>query len=698
MKFTANVNSRNFFDELRRRNVYRVGATYAVIGWLLIQIAATIVPALALPSAITSAVVLATLLGFPLALVLAWAFEFTAEGVRREQDIPSASTRPRRRTARKFVALVSVVAIATAGLYLFRAQQRRAASAAASAGGSNARSDVPGSLREKSIAVLPFRNISDDKENAFFADGVQEEILTTLAKLSDLKVISRTSVMQFRDAAERRLPDIAASLGVAHVLQGSVQRAGNRVRVTAHLIDARTDTHLWADHFDRELSDVFAIQTEIAQTIAGQLQAVLSPDEEEALRAHPTADVTAYDFYLRAREIDRAGRATVETLPQQISALDEAVSRDPKFVPALCLLARAHGRMFFNNFDATPARLQLAWKALEAAARVQPHAGEVHLARGLLHYWGARDYDGALRELALARRTMPNETDVVYYSGLIQRRQGRWEESTKNLEAAARLDPRNATLLSELANTNYVSLRRYDDAARVCDEVLVWKPDFAAELARARVDRLGSGDLRRMESVISGPAAKGVSAEQLAVTRLDLSLLQRDFAAAGQALAASKAQDFPGGGYVTPREWYAALIAQGTGDHEQANAQFLAARERAAANVARRADDAKALMTLADIDARLGNKDDAVRQAERAVELLPMSEDALDGLRILSRLAGVYANVGDSARALDLLEQVVAQPSGPHYGELMLDERWDPVRGDARFQKILASVAPKPAA
>lgn len=671
------MDSKNFFAELKRRNVYKVAAGYAVVGWLAIQVAATVVPALHLPGVITSAVVFVAILGFPVALVLAWAFELTPEGIKRTGEIRPNESVPRR-TGRKVAALIVTGAILATGLFAWQLFRANATSGA-----------------DKSIAVLPFQNLSDDKANAYFADGVQEEILTTLARVADLKVISRTSVMQYRDNASRKLPEIAQALQVAHVLEGSVQRVGNRVRVTAQLIDARTDQHLWAERYDRELADVFAIQTEIAQKITHQLRAVLSPTEQAALQAKPTADLAAYDLYLRAKEIERAGRSTRESLTQQIALLDQAVAQDPAFVPALCLLSRGHLELFWSNYDHTPARLELGQTALDRAARLQPDAGEVHLTRGILHYWGARDYRRALEELGTARRALPNNADIVYFSGAIARRQGRWEESTRYLEAAVALDPRNATTLIELATTNYVALRRYDEATRVCDGVLVWKRDFASEMARARVNRLARGDWRRMETVLAGPAAKGLSPEQFAVSRLDLAFLQRDYQAAEQALSATKAADFPGAGYVTPREWYAGLIAEGLGDREKAQAAFIAARERAAANVAKRPDDGKALMILAEIDARLDRKEDALQQAQRATELLPLREDALDGLRILSRFAGVCARAGEASRALEILENVVAKPSGPHYGELKLDERWDPLRREPHFEKLLHSLAPK---
>lgn len=680
------MNWSHFFAELKRRHVYRIAVAYAIVGWLVIQVTATLVPALLLPGIITSAVVMVALLGFPVALMLAWAFELTPDGIKRTPELGPNESAPRR-TGRKVAALIGIAAVAAAGLFVWQIFRDRAASLA-----SHARV-VPAA--EKSIAVLPFQNMSDDKQNAYFADGVQEEILTTLGKVADLKVTSRTSVMQYRDNTSRKLPEIAEALQVAHVLEGSVQRVGNRVRVTAQLIEARTDRHLWAERYDRDLADVFAIQTEIAQKITQQLRAVLSTAEKAALEAKPTENLDAYDLYLRAREIERGGRSTLDGMKREIALLDEAVGKDPAFVPALCLLARVHFRFYWNNHDHTPARLELGRTALEAAARLQPEAGEVHLSRALLHYWGTRDYEPALAELALARRTLPNDADVVLYSGLIQRRQGRWEESTRHLEQAATIDPRNATTLAELATTNYVALRRYADAARVCDGVLTWKNDFAAQLARARVDRLGSADLRRMEAVVSSADAQKVDPEVLAATRLDLAMTARDYAAAEQALAATKAKEFPGGGYVTPRAWYEALVALGLGQSDKAQVAFAVARQQTADAVLKRPDDGKALMIQAEIDARLGRKAEAVKAGEHARILLPVSEDALDGLRILSRLAGVYAQVGEPQRALDLLEETTAKPSGPHYGELKLHEVWDPLRKEPRFEKILASLAPK---
>ena len=313
--------------------------------------------------------------------------------------------------------------------------------------------------------MLPFENLSTDRENAFFTDGVQDEILTDLSKVADLKVISRTSVMPYRNAAARNLREIAQQLGVAHVLEGSVQRAGNRVRVTAQLIDARTDTHLWAERYDRDLADVFAIQSEIAKKIADQLQAKISPSEKAAIEKAPTTDLLAYDLYLRAELLFADTTDPIharEKLPQAAQLLDEAVTRDPRFLQAWCLLSRVHCAAYFRGHDHSAARLELANTAVQTALRLQPDAGEAHLALAIYYYNGFRDYRRARSELAVARRTLPNNSDVFFYTGLIDRREGRWEEATRDMERALELDPRNFFILQQLALT-YQPQRRYAD-------------------------------------------------------------------------------------------------------------------------------------------------------------------------------------------------------------------------------------------
>ena len=552
---------------------------------------------------------------------------------------------------------------------------------------------------EKSIAVLPFENLSEDKSNAFFADGVQDEILTNLAKVADLKVISRTSVMQFRDKGARNLREIAQQLGVAHVLEGSVQRAAGKIRINAQLIDARNDAHLWAQTYDRDLADVFAIQSEIAKTIAEQLQAKLSPKEQAVVEAKPTKDLVAYDLYLRALEIERnrassIGSGGAEGAKRQIDLLNQAVARDPEFVPALCLLANTQLYLFWLNDRSAP-YVELAKKALEAAARLQPDSADVHFSRGMLYYRGSLDYGPALAEFALAQRSAPNDAYAPFLIGMVERRQGRWEESIQHIQQSLALDPHNLALIPELSTT-YLILRRYHESSKVLDDALAWKPrDFSLSLLRAWNDVFEKADLGRLKALVNGGADPPGDPNDLIVARLFLAFLQRDYGAAQQALDTPGLAEFDDNGFFIPREWQQGIIARGLGDKARANAQFLAARERAAAAVQQNPNDARALIVLGQIDAALGRSADAIREGEHAAEMLPPSRDAINGGLIQEKLARIYAQAADANRALSFLEKNAKIPNGVTYGQLKLEEDWDPLRHDPRFDKIVASLAPK---
>src|SRR2546425_927105 len=339
---------------------------------------------------------------------------------------------------------------------------------------------APLAVLDKSIAVLPFENRSEDKANAYFTDGVQDEILTYLAKIADLKVISRTSVLQYKSGVARNLREIAQQLGVANVVEGSVQRSGNRVRVNAQLIDARNDAHLWAQTYDRDLADVFAIQSEIAKAIADQLQAKLSPSEKKAIEQPPTTDLAAFDLYSRAKSLllTRVFSATAAPdVRKAIELLDEAVKRDPSFFDAYCQLAYAHEFLYaVVGFDHTPARLALAEAALQAATRLRPDAAETHLARAQYLYFGLRDYAGALAELEIARRALPNDPRLFELTGYILRRRGQQEEGLQNLQRAVELDPRNLDTLQQIA-LSYQFLGRYADSIAAMDGALAIVPD-----------------------------------------------------------------------------------------------------------------------------------------------------------------------------------------------------------------------------
>ncbi|MDQ6654923.1 MAG: protein kinase, partial [Verrucomicrobiota bacterium] len=510
---------------------------------------------------------------------------------------------------------------------------------------------------EKSVAVLPFENLDHNPENAFFTDGIQEDILTSLAKLADLKVISRSSVRSFAANEPRNLAAVGRTLNVRYILEGSVRRSADRVRVSAHLTEAATGDQLWADQFDRELKDVFAIQSGIAKEIATQLEAHLSPAEAATIEARPTQDLAAYELYLHAKEIaQRAGLSTNERVERAVSLLEQAIARDPAFVPALCLLARLHVQSYWSNHDHTPARLAAAQKALDAAEQLQPNAGEVHLTRAILHYWGRREYEPALAELQLAGRALPNDADIPYFTGLILRRQGKWAESTRELETARARDPRNEVVLFDLARTNYFALKQYRKARELCDSVIAWKPSaFDFQLARAKVELASRAETQRWSDLVWGPLANSAEPDLLAFERLELAVINRNYDAAARALAAQSLPEFSWSGYVTPREWYAGLIALGRGDAEGARAAFSAARTLLEQTVAARPDDAKALIVLAEIEARLGDPE-AILAGERALEMRPIAKDAVDGPNIMGRLAGIYAQLGQKDYALDLLE------------------------------------------
>ena len=561
-----------------------------------------------------------------------------------------------------------------------------------------AEGSIAASIPEKSIAVLPFENRTEEKANAYFADGVQDEILTDLAKIADLKVISRTSVMQYRNTAVRNLREIAQQLGVSHILEGSVQRVANHVRVNAQLIDARNDAHLWGQTYDRDLADVFAIQSEIAKMIADQLQAKLSAAERVAIEKPPTTDLTAYDLYLRAKVLFAGTSDPIyskEKLSQAARLLDEAVARDPDFLLAWCLLAKVHCEIYFQGHDHSPARLELANAAVQIALRLQPDAGEAHLALANYYYHGFRDYGRARTELAIARGTLPNNAEVFEYTGYIDRREGHWEEATRNLERAVELDPRNFFTLQQLAPT-YHYLRRYADEARTLDRALAIVPgDPLTRILRAEVALDWQADIKPFQTVLATLIAEDPSVAP-GVDHPNYALCERTAAAAARLLT-----NYPRDGVVTdygvnfPHAYWEGVVALWQGDPAKAQAAFTTARSEVEKTVEKQPDFAGALSLLGMIDAGLGRKDKALREGRRACELLPISKDALDGVSLAANLAKICAWIGEKDLAIEQIAAVERVPNDLSYGLLKLDPIWDPLRGDPRFEKIVASLAPK---
>jgi TolB-like protein/Tfp pilus assembly protein PilF len=553
-------------------------------------------------------------------------------------------------------------------------------------------------IPEKSIAVLPFENLSEEKANEFFADGVQDEILTGLARVADLKVISRTSVMQYKTGTKRNLREIAADLGVAHVLEGSVQRAGGRVRVNAQLIDARTDSHLWAERYDRDVADVFAIESEVAGKIVEQLQAKISPSEKAAIEQKPTADLAAYDLYIRAKTLIATSAFStplVESLSEAVPLLDQAIERDPAFGLAYYELAQAHDQLFFAGIDHTPARLAMADAAIQSLTRLLPNSGEAHLALAMHLYWGYLDYDHAREELKLAQKSLPNEPLIFEILGFIDRRQGRWAESTKNLKRAIELDPQNRDFLKQLADS-YACLRQYADAERVLDRAIAIAPkDSNTRAYRASIELEWHADPHPLSSTIRAIIAEDSrEAQNVAQLCLRVSLCERDFDSASRALAA-----LPIGGCYDdfipfPRASCEGVVAQMKGDKATALAAYTTARNEAAKLIADQPDYPEELCVLGMADAALGNKEDAIRAGRRAVELLPVSRNAIEGALLIEYLALIYAWTGEKDLAFQQLAVAARTPGFLSYGELRLHPRWDSLRGDPRFEKIVASLAP----
>ena len=587
------------------------------------------------------------------------------------------------------LALVAVILVALAlGGYAFLGRHLPSSHSAVREGAS-----IPG----KSIAVLPFDNFSDDKENAYFADGVQDEILTALAKVADLKVISRTSVMQYTVGVRRNLRDIAKALGVAHVLEGSVRRSGNRVRVSAQLIDARTDAHLWAEQYDRELADIFAIESEVAERIATQLQARLSPREKAAIHERPTFNVAAFDLYIRAKASMtkavnmRPGRNLVDAE----GLLKEALGLDPNFFIAYCTLASVHDQIYLAGLDHTPSRLGLARDAIDAALRLRPDSGEGHLALADHLYCGYLDYERARAELAIARDTLPNESRVFELTSYIDRRQGRWDESLLNLKRALELDPRSLDYAQQLARS-YGYLRRFSEEAAIMDRALEIAPsDAGVRMQRAAIALEAQADTRPLRAIIDALLQENpASASDFADQWCNLALCERDFEAANRALAVMREDGYTNEGFAFSKSWFEALSARARGDVPAAEAAFEKARATVEKTVREQPDHAQTLCILGVIDAGLGRKDEAIREGREASALLPVSKESINGSLLMQYLAVIYAWCGETDLAFEQLEATARIPSPLSYGELKLNPWWDSLRGDPRFEKILASLAP----
>lgn len=597
-----------------------------------------------------------------------------------------AATKKRKQVVQRWALAALVVllsATAVTGYLFFREKAPSLLTGAAIAG--------------KSIAVLPFENLSRDPDNAFFAEGVQDEILTDLARIADLKVISRTSVMQYKSGVARNLREIGQQLGVAHILEGNVQRIGNHIRVNAQLIDARTDAHIWAQIYDRDLADVFAIQSEVAKTIAEQLEAKLLPREKSDIEKPPTSNLAAYDLYNRANVLAGDVATSVANLPQIKQAtelLDQAVALDPNFYLAYVRLDYIHESLY-AGWDHTPARRALADAALQAATRLRPNDGNTHL-EVAFHLYHDLNYEKARAELAEARKTLPNNSLVVAAAGFIDRRQGRWEESIRNLHKALQLDPRNTFYHTQISHT-YRSLRRYQEMKVARERNLEISPgDVSSRVGIALADFYGRGDTDWVNNTIHNILSQDPSAVPvLAEDWFLIAICRRDPTEAERALAALPANGAEFHDVSLPHAFCEALVAEMRGDDAAARECFTRARAEAEGQLKATPGYARAFAILGLCDAGLGRKEDAVREGRRAAELAPVSKNSLVGSGIIEILSLIYAWTGERDLAFEQLALSARTPNGVHYGELKLSPWWDSLRGDPRFDKIVASLAPK---
>ena len=668
--------SDGFFEEVKRRKVYRVAAAYVIAAGGIIQLASAAFPAWELPNWALRLVIVLLLVGFPIALILAWAFDVTPQGIRATPNVAV----PRTNRRRNIIMLVAtgVIVSAIAGFFLLpRISSARKI--------------------DKSIAVLPFENLSDEKENAYFADGIQDDILTNLSKIGDLKVISRTSVMQYRGKAPN-IRDIGKALGVSTVLEGSVRRSGNKVRINVQLIDANSDQHIWASDYDRDLTDVFAIQSDLAHEIANALQAKLSDTEKALMERKPTENAEAYLAFVQAHNLQNA-LEDFGKLKQSEQLYARAIELDPKFALALTRYSQLES-WIFHIFDPTRERRQKARVLAEQALQLQPDLPEAHLAMGFSYYYGDNNYDAAQKEFEIARRGLPNESEVYLALGAIQRRQGKWAESTANLEKAVSLNPKDSWLLQQLA-TNYQDLRNFDAANKTIDRGLQINPtdvglwEYKSKLAIAE-----KGDLSVSEKAFQTVKSMPMNDKdklRIAGSRADVFVLERKYQE-GLREAESLPDDLLAP--IHPAALYSKYFLIGFArkalqDEPGARVAFLKAKDLLEAQLKESPDAPDMHVQLAKVLAHLGEKDAALAEARRATELLPESKDALGGPEIAAGAAEVHAILGDNGRAIEILDELLSRPSAVTVPGLKVNPIWDPLRNDPGFQALLSKYGGK---
>ncbi|PYK38871.1 MAG: hypothetical protein DME60_10565 [Verrucomicrobia bacterium] len=657
-----------FFEEVKRRKVYRVAVAYIIGAGGVIQLASAAFPAWELPNWALRLVIVLLLIGFPIALILAWAFDVTPEGIR---STPSAAA-PKTRRRRNIIMLVAtgVMVSAIAAFFLLpRISSARKI--------------------DKSIAVLPFENLSDDKENAYFADGIQDDVLTNLSKIGDVKVISRTSVMSYRGKTSN-VREIGKALGVATILEGSVRRIGNRVRVNVQLINTENDEHMWAEDYDSDLTDVFAIQTDLAQKIANELRAKLSPSEKQQIERKPTENGEAYLAFVQAHNLQNA-YDDFEKLKQSEQLYERAITLDPNFALAFARYSQLES-WILHTFDRTPERREKSRALAERALQLQPDLPEAHLALGFSYYYGDDNYDAALKEFEIAQRGLPNDSDGYLAIGAIQRRQGKWAESTANLEKAASLNPKDIWPLQNLA-FNYQMMRNFDAANKTIDRALALDPTaFAALEIKSKLAIAEKGDFSVAEKAFGALPIPITNKQKLNTTgaRANVFLLERKYREGlqeAERLSDDLLTSLPGA--LCNKYYFIGFARKALLDEAGARAAFLKAKSAAEEQFKKSPDAADAHIQLAKVLAFLGEKDAALSEAQRATELRPESKDAFNGPDITEGVAQVHVILGDNGRAIEILDGLLSRPSAVTVQGLKTNPIWDPLRNDPQFKALL---------
>ena len=685
----------SFFSELKRRNVVRMAGLYLVGAWLLVQVAGTVLPMFGAPEWLPRSLVILLALGFIPSLIFSWAFELTPHGLKRDEDVaPEESIAPQ--TARRMNRMIIAVLVLALGYFAvdkFVLAPRRAVAPTDSPTAAQ-RSAV---IDNKSIAVLPFENLSADKDNAYFATGMQDEILTRLAGIRDLKVISRSSTEQYASRPPN-LKIVAEQLGVATVLEGSVQKAGAAVHINVQLLDARSDSHLWAQSYDRDLKDIFGVQRDVAEKVADALKAHLLPAESVRIASVPTQNPEAHDLYLRAnahfqRAYDQSALASKE-LPPAIDLYQQALSKDPGFALAAAMLAQAHMRAYWLIPDRSEARLASAKAAADQALALQPDLGEAHVALGTYWYYGHRDYAQALQQLDLARKSLPNSATVELYVGAILRRQGQWSDAIIHMQRAIVLDPRSSLSIDQLA-VAYQTLRRYAEADQVfARAVAVTQDPTDEQITQAYNSVVWKGDLAPLRGALGSLSAGSDDYSGNAWSFFQLGWWSRDYPAAVKTAETDTAPNWTGQSNETlPRHLYLAWAYQAAGDNTKAQPLYAGVRTQMQAALQQRPDDPDLHLALGFAAAGLGHKDEAIREGRKATTLMPVSRDAYSGPGYLGYVAQLFVRLGENDQALDTLRQLLAVPSSGvaiSPALLKLDPVWDPLRNDPRFQKLIA--------